>query len=140
MTYSFEIGMMTFLQYVYERKNYHTLLIFMMNIISQGRRNWSGQSGHGLTSSGSLFFKSSSQCTEKCYNFISIFILVKLFLIYLRVVHNMGLEKFWLTQGLPLLDTLLDHNVFDYWISWPSKLLGYFRIIVWHERDIYYCS
>ena len=87
------------------------------------------------------FLKSSSQWTEKCYTFISIFVLVTLFLIYLTAIHNMGLEKFWLTQGLPLLyNILLDHDVFDYWISWPSKLLGYFRIIVWHEHDVYYCS
>ena len=39
-----------------------------------------------------------------------------------------------------VVDTSLDHDVFDKCILWQSKLLGYFRIIVWHEYDIYYYS
>ena len=40
-------------------------------------------------------------CNElKCYIFVSIFVLVAIFPIYLTAVHNMGLAKAWLTQGL----------------------------------------
>ena len=53
----------------------------------QGRRNRSGQSGHGLSNFG------SSKVAEKCYIFVSIFVLVVIFLIYLTAVYNVGLAK-----------------------------------------------
>ena len=38
--------------------------------------------------------------TEKCY--ISIFVLVTIFLLCLTAVHTLGLAKVWLTQGLTI--------------------------------------
>ena len=74
------------------------------------------------------------------HTFVSIFVLVTIFLVYLTAVHNMGLAKAWLTQGLTitwyiaqslfqclwLLDlmTVQTIRIFpDYRVAWKWQLL-----------------
>ena len=110
----------------------------------QGCRNQSGQSAHGLTSFSSLIFKKTSSynwSTEKCY--ISIFILVTIFLICLTAVHNLGPAKVWLTQGLTVtwyiahsrclwLTDLVIIGIFpDYTVAWMCHLLWQFKCCSW---------
>ena len=110
----------------------------------QGRRN---RSGHGLTSFGCSIKKKTSSynwSTEKYY--ISILVLVTIFLIYLTAVHNVGLAKVWLTQGLTvtryiarlrclwLMDLVIIQiiRIFpDYHVAWMWHLLWQFERRSW---------
>ena len=82
--------------------------------------------------------------TEKCY--ISIFVLVTIFLIYLTAVYNLCLAKVWLTQGLTvtryilrsrclwLMDLVIIQIIrifLDYHVAWMWYLLWQFECCSW---------
>ena len=82
--------------------------------------------------------------TEKCY--ISIFVLVTIFLLYLTAVHNLGLAKVWLIQGLTvtryiapsqclwLMDLMIIQIIrifLNYRVEWTWHLLWQFEHRSW---------
>ena len=75
---------------------------------------------------------------EKCY--ISIFVLATIFLkilLYLTVVHNLGLAKVWLTQGLTVNRYIARSRCL--WLM-DLMIVQIIWILMWHECDIYCCS
>ena len=78
------------------------------------------------------------QWTEKCYTFVSTFVLVRIFHTYLTAVQNMALPKVWLTLGLTITCLNSISLIFSgYHVAWMWQLLVQLAVQeLLHHQDL----